>query len=86
MAKGACQSCGMPMKKDVQGGGSEKDGSKNPNYCSHCYMNGDFSHPDMSVGEMQARVRGRMKEMKVPGFMAEFFVRAIPRLERWRAR
>ena len=86
MAKGKCQSCGMPMKKDVQGGGSEKDGSKNPRFCSHCYMNGEFTHPGIPVEEMQARVRGRMKEMKVPGFLAELLVRGIPRLDRWRER
>ena len=28
-----CQSCGMPMKMDKNGGGSEKDGSINKIYC-----------------------------------------------------
>ncbi|MEQ1929445.1 MAG: zinc ribbon domain-containing protein [Parvularculaceae bacterium] len=79
-----CQSCGMPMNKDVQGGGSEKDGSKSLKYCSHCYMNGGFSHPKMTAAEMQGLVRGKLKEMKVPGFLAGFFVSGIPRLERWR--
>jgi hypothetical protein len=79
-----CQSCGMPMKKDIQGGGSEKDGSKNPKYCSHCYMNGAFTHPRMTAGDMQIEVRAKLKEMKVPGFLAGFFVSGIPRLERWR--
>ena len=81
-----CQSCGMPMKKDVQGGGSEKDGSKSEKYCSHCYMNGAFTYPKMTAAEMQDRVRAKMKEMKVPGFLAGFFVGGIPRLERWKAR
>lgn len=87
MAKQAkyCQSCGMPMAKDPQGGGSEKDGSKSLKYCSHCYMNGSFTQPGMSAAEMQERVRTRLKEQKMPGFIAGFFVRGIPRLERWRA-
>lgn len=79
-----CQSCGMPMKKDVQGGGSEKNGSKSEKYCSHCYMNGAFTQPNITASEMQDRVRGKLKEMKVPGFIAGFFVSGIPRLERWR--
>jgi hypothetical protein len=28
-----CQSCGMPMKRDPQGGGTNADGSINENYC-----------------------------------------------------
>ncbi len=83
MAKN-CQSCGMPMKKDVQGGGSEKDGSKSAKFCSRCYMNGAFTHPNMTAKEMQDLVREKLKEMKFPGFLAGFFVRGIPRLERWR--
>lgn len=84
MAKANCQSCGMPMKKDIQGGGSEKDGSKNAIFCSHCYMNGAFTHPKMTAKDMQDHVRGKLKEMKVPGFLAGIFVGGIPRLERWR--
>ena len=38
-----CQSCGMPMSKDPQGGGTNADGSKNENYCSYCYQNGEFT-------------------------------------------
>jgi hypothetical protein len=75
----------MPMAKDVQGGGSERDGSKSQKYCSHCYMNGAFNAPRMTASEMQARVRERLKEMRTPGFIAGFLVRGIPRLERWRA-
>lgn len=85
MAKNQCQSCGMPMKKDVQGGGSERDGSKSPKYCSHCYMNGTFTRPNMTAAEMQDLVRNKLKEMKVPGLFSRFFVAGIPRLERWRA-
>ena len=35
-----CQSCGMPMKKDPEGGGTNADGSKSPDYCSYCFRNG----------------------------------------------
>ena len=30
-----CQSCGMPMKRDPQRGGTNADGSKSTMYCSH---------------------------------------------------
>jgi hypothetical protein len=81
-----CQSCGMPMRKDSAGGGSEKDGSKSAKYCSHCYKDGAFTQPDMTASEMQALVTGKLKELRYPGFIAGFFASGIPRLERWRAR
>ena len=35
-----CQSCGMPLKKDPQGGGTEANGAKCTMYCSKCYEQG----------------------------------------------
>lgn len=80
-----CQSCGMPMKKDPQGGGSEADGSKSGKYCSHCYKGGAFTQPKMTATEMQAQVRGKLTEMKFPGFVAAWLSRDVPKLERWRS-
>jgi len=37
-----CQSCGIPMKQDPQGGGTNADGNKNEIYCGYCYQNGEF--------------------------------------------
>jgi len=38
----------------------------------------------MTAGQMQERVRGKLKEMGFPGFMAGLFTRNIPKLERWK--
>jgi hypothetical protein len=35
-----CQSCGMPMSRDPNGGGTNADGSTSLKYCSHCYAGG----------------------------------------------
>ncbi len=78
-----CQSCGMPLSKDEKGGGTEADASKSTMYCSKCYQNGKFTTPNMTVGEMQELVKGKMKEMHFPGFMAYFFTKGIPKLKRW---
>jgi len=79
-----CQSCGMPMKKDPQGGGTNADGAKSTMYCSYCYQNGAFVGPaDMKVEEMQVFVKGKLKEMGIPGFLAGFFTKGIPKLKRW---
>jgi hypothetical protein len=79
-----CQSCGMPLKKDPQGGGTEANGAKSAMYCSHCYQGGKFTTPDITVSEMQTLVKGKMKEMGFPGFLSGFFTKGIPKLERWK--
>jgi len=78
-----CQSCGMPMKRDEKGGGTNADGTRSTTYCSHCYQNGQFVLPDISVVEMQARVREKIVEFGMPGLFAGFFTRKIPKLARW---
>jgi hypothetical protein len=83
MAK-MCQSCMMPLSKDPQHGGTNKDGSKSLSYCSMCYDNGEFRQKDMTAGQMQAFVVGKLIEGGLPKFLAKFFTRGIPKLERWR--
>jgi len=83
--KGSCQSCGMPMKKDEKGGGTNADGSRSAIYCSHCWDQGRCTLPDITVGGMQDLVRGKLKEFGIPGFMAALFTRGIPRLSRWKS-
>lgn len=78
-----CQSCGMPLSKDEQGGGTEKDGSKSIEYCSRCYQSGEFTDPDITVDQMVEKVRGKMKQMHFPGFVTNYFVKDIPKLKRW---
>lgn len=79
-----CQSCGMPMKRDELGGGTNADGSKSLMYCSRCYQDGKFVNPDMTVDEMKTLVKGKLKEFGFPGFIAGIFTRKIPTLERWK--
>ena len=79
-----CQSCGMPMKRDEKGGGTNADGSHNLLYCSHCYIDGEFTRPDFTAREMKNLVKEKMKEMGFPGFIAGFFTWNISRLERWK--
>ena len=78
-----CQSCGMPMKRDPMGGGSNIDGSKSADYCSLCYENGQFFHPEFTVGDMQKFCIEKMTECKIPKFVAWLFTRGIPKLKRW---
>ena len=80
-----CQSCSMPLSKDSSGGSTNVDGSKSTMYCSKCYDQGNFISPNMTVVEMQALVKTKLKEMGFPGFLAGFFTKGIPKLERWKS-
>ena len=80
-----CQSCGMPMDKDSEKGGSEKNGSKSLKYCSYCYKNGEFTSPEIDTAEkMQKFCIEKMQEQGMSKFVAWIFTRSIPRLERWK--
>lgn len=79
-----CQSCGMPMKKDPAGGGTNADGAKNTMYCSYCYQNGAFKNPDWTAEQMQAFCKEKLKEMGFPGFLAGWMTKGIPNLKRWK--
>ena len=78
-----CQSCGMPLKKDPKGGGTNADGTKSTTYCSYCYENGKFKNPDWTVEQMQSFAKEKLKEMGFPGFLAGIFTKGIPKLKRW---
>jgi hypothetical protein len=79
-----CQSCGMPLKKDEKGGGTNADGSINKMYCSRCYQNGEFMNKQITnATEMQAFVKEKLKSIGFPGFIAGMFTKGIPKLKRW---
>jgi hypothetical protein len=61
------------------------DGRSCPDRCIlHRFANGRFTLPELTVVEMQDRVRGKLRDMGFPGFLAGFFTRKIPKLERWK--
>ncbi|MDU0206243.1 zinc ribbon domain-containing protein [Paenibacillus sp. MAH-36] len=78
-----CQSCGMPLARDEQGCGTEKSGAKSKVYCSHCYQNGKFTQPDLTVDQMKEIVKQKMVEFGFPRFLAVLFTRNFPKLRRW---
>ncbi len=48
-----CQSCGMPMEEESHFG-TNKDNTKNEDYCAYCYKDGEFPAPEMTMEEMIA--------------------------------
>ena len=80
-----CQSCGMPLSRDPLGGGTNADGTRTTEYCSHCYQKGAFTQPDITAQQMQTLVEGKLRTMHFPGFLARRFARDVPTLRRWKS-
>ena len=81
-----CQSCGMPLSKDAKGGGSEAEGRVSTEYCSHGYVGGKFTDPSLMAEQIVERVRGKLKQMHIPGFLTNSIAKDIPTLGRWAKR
>lgn len=81
-----CQSCGMPLNKDKQGGGTEKNGTKSTKYCSYCYANGEFNGGNVTLKEFSEISRKGMIEGGQNKFFAWLFSRPfmLGHLERWK--
>lgn len=82
-AENICQSCSMPLT-DKSLLGTEKDGSKNLEYCKYCYWNGSFVNPDMTVQQMSSFIQQKMKEMNIDAGITNTAVNVLPQLKRWR--
>lgn len=84
MAK-VCQSCGYPLAKDKNGGGTNADGSISDRYCSMCYGNGVFLNPPEidTAQKFQKYCIQEMKKSGMNGILAWVLTRGIPKLERW---
>jgi len=84
-----CESCGMLLDKE-EVIGTNKDGSKNQDYCVYCYEDGAFT-VDVTMDEMIEISLNHMRELfkDDPSFneqealdrMKSFF----PKLKRWSA-
>ena len=78
-----CQSCGMPLKQDTKGGGSNADGSISKEWCSFCYADGAFLGPDCTVELMQQIGIDALKSKGFPRPLGWLMTRNIPKLKRW---
>lgn len=80
-----CQSCGMPMETE-EVFGRNADGSKNQDYCFHCFKDGKFNSPNETVEEMiETCVPFYAEAQKVSKEEARKALKEIlPQLKRWR--
>lgn len=82
-----CQSCGMPLDKDPNGGGTNADQSKSDKYCSFCYQEGKFTDEGITLeGKIEKNIRMAVSRLNMPENQArEMAESMLPKLERWRA-
>ena len=78
-----CQSCIMPIPKE-EDYGTEIDGSKNKDYCIHCYQNGQFTEPNLTMEEMIIKIKNIMKKINMPEHLLNQIDKIIPLLKRWK--
>lgn len=80
-----CQSCGMPLDKDPNKGGTNADKSLSLKYCSFCFQDGEFLDRNISLREKIERNVKIAVGMKMPEKEARKMAETIlPTLERWK--
>jgi hypothetical protein len=77
-----CQSCGFPIFEENKG--TNRDNSKNDDYCTNCYQNREFLDHSLSLHGMQVKL------MEMAAFHNEItlgeveqIIMNLPRLKRW---
>jgi radical SAM superfamily enzyme len=65
--------------------GTEKDGTKNHDYCLYCYQNGSFLDPDIKLAEMKIIVQTQMEKRKIDNHIINMALKILPGLKRWTA-
>lgn len=79
-----CQSCGMPLAKP-EDFGTARSGLRVNDYCHFCYVDGQFTNPDVTLAEMAefcADVLARRG--MAPDTARTLMADTLPMLKRWR--
>ena len=81
-----CQSCGMPIDKDPNKGGTNSNGSKSNKYCGFCFQNGKFTDEGITLKEkIEKNVQIAVSIMGIPEKQARRNAENLfPNLERWK--
>lgn len=79
-----CQSCEMPLTEEKLFG-TNRDGSKNEDYCIYCFENGEF-HTDETMEEMiESCIKPCLEHGVYPdaGTARAAMLESFPKLKRW---
>ncbi|MBO4683349.1 MAG: zinc ribbon domain-containing protein [Alphaproteobacteria bacterium] len=78
-----CQSCGMPMN-DENVYGTNKDGSKNSDYCIYCYKDGEFIDKVSMEKYIEMMIPFAAQANMTPEQMRTHCETIFPTLKRWK--
>ncbi|MFH1212328.1 MAG: zinc ribbon domain-containing protein [Candidatus Woesearchaeota archaeon] len=80
-----CQSCAMPLQKNSDYG-TNKDGTKNSEYCCFCFREGKFTDEGITMNEKKEQlVRIAVEKMDMPEEKVRVLANVtLPKLKRWK--
>lgn len=81
-----CQSCGRKIQR-IEDRGINADGKRSDDYCHMCYMNGKFTHPDITMEEIigQGAKEWSEHDQDISYEQAKKELnKIIPKLKRWK--
>jgi hypothetical protein len=64
--------------------GTNHDGSPNKKFCWNCYRNGSFTAPEITLQEMEQKVKKVLEANQIPANVIDLSINYLPRLARWR--
>ncbi len=84
-----CQSCAMPLnEKGLDLRGTEAGGAKSDKFCVHCYRDGSYVEPNITIEEMTKKGIDGVEKSNA-NFFKKFLMRKsyptlLRQLERWK--
>ncbi|CAM4249054.1 zinc ribbon domain-containing protein [Gillisia hiemivivida] len=77
-----CQSCGLPFSRKFMG--TNRDETKNEEYCSNCFDNGKFIDPSLTLHKLEVKFI-EMAEVhdEITLEAAQAAIKELPYLKRW---
>ncbi len=63
--------------------GTEANGQLQTDYCIHCYRNGSFVNPHLTLDDMKKRVEAEMKKGDADQHLINLTVNSLPYFRRW---
>lgn len=78
-----CQSCGMKLSDQTECDISLQNDS-NQKYCQTCFQDDSFTEPDLSLNEMNEKVKARCEELGFGRLTSWILSYRLQNLDRWR--
>ncbi|MCX2839764.1 zinc ribbon domain-containing protein [Salinimicrobium sp. MT39] len=78
-----CQSCGLPFSKKFRG--TNKDLSKNSDYCLNCFKDGTFTNHQLNIQDMEKKLLEMARHHDgLTLEEAQQTIKILPDLKRWK--